>query len=196
MSRTTLLIVVAFVLKLNCFGATFCAVRILATDRSGDPAPASAELVDSAGHLVKSVAARDGELDFCDFGFGEHTINVSTGTCGAITIHQVRLIFGRPQVYRVYANMCRGDVFLVGCSTYLRVVGADGGGLSGVSVTSDPPGLHLKADEYGRVLLIVDYRDSRTSILSKPGYMGATIRIDCSTPAYKEQGVVLKSSEK
>jgi len=190
MLRNTFLVLI-FASNFNCFCASFCAVRVLVTDHEGKPAAALVRLVDSGGKVVKQVIAERGEAEFCDFGFGDHSIDVGASTCAHIIIPHVRVVFGRTLTFRVYRNTCRGDVSLIGCTTYFRIIDPGGRGLSGVSVSSDPPGVNSEDDDYGRVQINIDDNESRLLLFSKPGYVLTRVDFNCLRPAYAEQSVTL-----
>lgn len=188
---TTKFAVLILASGINCFCAPFCAVRVLVTDAAGRPASALVRLLDNAGRVVKEVVAENGTAAFCDFGFGNHSIEVGPSTCSHIIIPNVRVVFGRTLIFRVYRNVCGGDVTLLGCLAYFRVADIYGSNLAGVSLTSEPPGIGLQTDEYGRAQASIDRGDSRTLIFAKRGYTETRLSYECAKPAYMERAVIL-----
>jgi len=176
----------------HALGAGFCAVRVLVTDETGKPSPAQVRLLDNTGSVVREVIARNGSAEFCDFDFGDHTIDVGGGPCTHVLIPGVRVLFGRTQAFRVYLTGCSiMDVQLIGCSTFFRVTGPHGEALAGVSVKSDPAGVVAETDEYGRALVGIDHKESRILVFSKPGFLPIRLSLDCSRPAYGERSITL-----
>lgn len=195
--RMLLLAVVVLVSSVDSSGAGFCAVKVLVTDGAGKPATASVKLVDSRGEVVRQASSANGSVEFCDFGFGDHYIEIGASTCAHIIIPHVRVLFGRTQLFRVYNNQCTiGDVSLIGCASYFRVTAPSGEGLPRVTITSEPAGVRSETDDYGRAQINIDSGESRLLEFSKAGFVPIHIELNCPKPKYAEQSVMLKPIER
>jgi hypothetical protein len=183
--------------NLNCFGATFCAVKVFVTDLAGKPAAAGVRLLDSEGKVVTEAVSERGEASFCDFGFGDHSIEVGANTYAHTIIPNVRVLFGRTLKYWVYLNEGgQGDVIPIGCTTYYRIASPQGERLPGASVTSEPPGIQVRADDYGRALVNLATHETFVLVFSKPGYAPARLDVDCTRPDFLERSITLSPDEK
>ena len=103
----------------------FCAVTVAVTDEQGRFANSvPVELHDPEGKTVKRFDQGGGEVKFCDFGFGEHSILVGNDVPGSIVIRRVSLVYGVEQRFHVIAPN-RIERFSLSkealCTVYLRV---------------------------------------------------------------------------
>lgn len=179
-----------------CLGADFCAVKVFVTDVTGAPAVTLVRLSGSNGVVIDRVTSRKGEAEFCDFGFGSHSIDVAPNSYGHVIIPDVRLVFGTTFIYKVYLNFGGiGDQIPVACATYFRIASPHGDRLSGTTVRTEPAGIDLRADDFGRVLVQVDTYDSGVLEFSHPGYRPARIEYECLKPGYWERSVTLQPVE-
>ena len=181
---------------LSCLGASFCAVRVYVTDLAGKPRIATVRLVDGAGKIVEQAISDHGEVDFCDFGFGDHSIEVAPGTFGHVVIPHVRVVFGMTLRYQVCLNTGGlGDIVLDGCTTYFRITSRDGKRLPDVLLSSEPPTVHSESDGFGRALVHLEMHAAGVIEFSKPGYIPVRVGFDCAKPAYLEESVALAPVE-
>jgi len=107
-----------------------CAVTISVAAETSQPVSAPAELIDSVERIVSSTRIVNGIAEFCDFGFGEHTIHIGGDSCGSITLHHVHLVSGVAQKFRVVLDNClngaEGGRYPPSCLVYLRVASESG----------------------------------------------------------------------
>ena len=164
----------------------FCAVR-LRVDLAGGGAitSASAELRDATGKAVQMQAVKDGRAEFCDFGFGPHSIRVRLDSteCAVVTIEGIRIAYGRTQTLNVILNPCArgGDAILFGdgCSAFFRVRDKAGAPVPDASIYEGGVRQHETSDIYGRVLLSVPTLATEVEV-RKDGYLAARALVECS----------------
>jgi hypothetical protein len=173
-------------------GADFCAVRVLVSGDGGIPTPGLVELRDDHGVTVQSSTAPKGVAEFCDFGFGPHSIAVGGSTCGAVVLPHIELRFGVTQTFRVYLNRCGGDSLPRGCSIYFRIGDGDHHPLAGVSIASNSiGGERTTADSHGRALVWVPSGTSESYSFSKVGYGTANFDYSCVKAGYFQRAIAM-----
>lgn len=178
-------------LPFGMYAKDLCAVRVLI---EGLPA-ASVELVDASGKTVAQTAPINGVAEFCDFGFGEHSIVVGGDACGSVVIRKVRLYKGGTQEFHVVLQGCAGtggSVFPPSCLTYFRVSSSTGEKLPAVTVTVPNDDRVFKGDGYGRVWLGMLNGASQTFTFSATGHRSSSITFHCENYQNIEHSVVLE----
>src|SRR5580704_1285030 len=73
----------------------FCAANVFVTDTSRNPVQTTVRLIDPGGKVIEShTTSVDGSAEFCDFGFGDHTIQIGEA-CGFVSITDVRVHYSQ-----------------------------------------------------------------------------------------------------
>lgn len=191
------MVIVRLLLCIVCFtclaGASdFCAVRIQVSDKEGRPVDVPVELIDPSGKTVARTHSWQGDAEFCDFGFGEHSILVGGDACNSVLIQKVRLHYPEPQVFKVVLTFCPGQHFMGNvCRVYFRVV--DEAGDPAVAVAVQVQGvLRSRTDRYGRALTLIRLERIETVTFSYEPYETKAIEVSCAARAPIERLVVLK----
>jgi len=134
-------------------------------------------------------------VQFCDFGFGEHSLRIGRADCGLTTIHNIRLKYGEAQTYTVVRNECpiMGDGLPLGnfCSAYLRISSEMGQQLGGAWAVMVGERNKQPADPYGRIILRLQPGLGTDVRISAPGYSEKTIHVACKTFEMIENAVQL-----
>jgi hypothetical protein len=175
----------------------FCAMEVSVTFQDGSPVPsADVRLIDTRGGLVEQKEVIAGKVEFCDFGFGRHSILINGDKCGGVMIKNVRVVYGTLQKFKAVLNTCAGDGDVVsahGCLVFIRAKSDSGQPLDGVTISSKS--VTRTTDSYGRVLTGVRSGEVDTFMVSKPGYQRTSLRVDCTTQVYEpiERTIVLKT---
>ena len=157
----------------------FCALRGTVEYFNGTPAESvPVKLLDHSRKLVSQTTTAGGTFEFCDFGFGEHSIEVGEG-CGTTLITGVRLVYDQTQRFRVVFNFCLGEhVSGTGCRMYIRVVDGKRQPIGGVRIPmswrSD-----IVSDVYGRMAIGVSMGRSASITLQKEGYKTHVVETRC-----------------
>lgn len=164
----------------------FCAVTLSVRLSDGQPVPsASARLIDPSGETVQRKRVINGRAEFCDFGFGPHSILVRAGSdCGSVLLRGVRLAYGFAQTFGVILNTCgyEGNASGNACFTYLRVASPDGKPLAGVEIKETGVTSPIVAtDRYGRASVSVHAGAQAEFTLLKPGYKTDVLHLGCPT---------------
>jgi hypothetical protein len=187
--------------------ADFCAAKVFVVDGSGKPVQTSARLIDPSGKVVESHATSDGSAEFCDFGFGDHTIRI--GDDCVVTITDVRVHYGQQHNYSAIYNCPRrpGDSsiisgllldgdgwvqlmlaedggFVKACSVYLRISSEDGTKLAEAEVTGGTTYPNpIVADRFGRMFFAIPRNSTQRIAISALGYSGESIDVTCEERA-------------
>ena len=176
--------------------AEFCAVQLSVTYPDNQPIVLGrAELLDSTGRIISAGDVRSGHGEFCDFGFGEHSIRVSSDLTLPVVIHGVRLHYGNTQTLRVVLNQNpdhKGDVAPSSgnaCSAYARITSVDGKSLSGVKVTY--AGFTSVSDSFGRVVFLIPLNKFASFRFAKAGMQDRELTLSCSEPSERFERVVI-----
>ncbi len=176
----------------------FCAVKLIVTTHNGMPvADTSAEIRDESGQVVGRTRVVNGKAEFCDFGFGPHSILVGGSQCAAVELKDVRLRFGLPQTFQVILNLCM-DYGTQGnaCFYYFRVSSENGEPLSSVNVSNQKISKYSVTDRYGRVQAAVGIGQKDVFQFTKQGYQPERFSMSCdSLKETEEKAIVLKKIE-
>ena len=160
----------------------FCAVRVTIFEPDGEPVSPPVTLTDAGGKVVQSFSAVNGQAEFCDFGFGEHTIHIGGDECGSVTLPHISFVFGVPQEFEVVLNPCfRGgdEGRRAACVVYFRVSSADGKKLGAASAAEGSRVAH--ADRYGRIFAAAPNGGSQDYRISAPGFVEKTVHVACKS---------------
>jgi hypothetical protein len=172
-----------------------CGVKLMVTTAEGRPIPvAPAELRDESGRVVAQTQIKNGKAEFCDFGFGLHSILVGGGHCAAVELKNVRLRFGLLQTFQVVLNLCMnyGDQGNA-CFAYFRVSSESGEPLSSVNVSSQTISDYSVTDRYGRVQTAVGIGKKDVFQFTKQGYRPERFSMSCdSFKGTEEKSIILK----
>lgn len=178
-------------------GSSFCALVVEVESSSGGTMQdGEAELADARGVVRARAQIRDGEVQFCDFGFGSHSLTLRQGASMTVTLSGIRLHYGETQRLRVIMNRGSGtgDMMSVGnaCRAYLRVSDSRSGNpVAGVRADkSTPP---IVSDKFGRLLVLVPWGQRTEFSLVGDGYQRKSFTLGCSRVGEViEKGVVLR----
>lgn len=161
-----------------------CAVQIRISDSDGNvPTHATARLVDPSGKVIATQAAHGGAVEFCDFGFGPHSIIVAVAPCFEATMRGVVNHWHRKQVFDVVVLECDiRDGFQEGCFVYVRVLSKDQKPIQGAAVRLRDSITVLKTDEFGRAMTGLPQGGKDAVMIS---YGGSVISrpVRCGQPA-------------
>ena len=172
-----------FLFALPIVAADFCAVKVSVVDQAAKPVATAIQLIDPSGRVVERVYARTGEAEFCDFGFGPHSIRVGDERCGGVTLDRIGLRRGQTQRFNVILQDCTiaidGGRCPLSCEIYLRVSSDNGEKLkeSEVSIEGNPLIIHV--DSYGRIWLSILKGSSENLRITAPGYQEKTLHLFC-----------------
>jgi hypothetical protein len=109
--RGLILVAILGLPKSTALGQTapFCALRISVQAQDGSPVHAAlVDLIDPSQKVVQSRKVSNGWVEFCDFGFGYHSIRVRSDqpledVCETM-VRDVKVIYGRSQRMNVILN--------------------------------------------------------------------------------------------
>lgn len=191
---------IAFCVPTAAVAEEFCAVTVLVVDNAETPLRVPLRLTGPDGKIVAVASTdKDGRASFCDFGFGDHSIEVYPDALNSVMIRRVRLAYLSHQDFKViltvpkYGGERAGDA----CLAYFRVASASGHAGSGVLVQIAGQLPDVKTDTYGRALRLIDSSAQDTAVtFSGPRYETQTIHISCAGRFQVEQLVVMKLKEK
>lgn len=162
----------------------FCAVELsVSLARGGGADGAEAELVDQLGNVRERRHVSRGRAEFCDFGFGPHSITVRHYGNTTVTLSGIRLVYGETQRFHVVLNASPqiGDVLTLGtaCTAYLRVVDQDNRKPIGGAKASDSA-RNPASDEFGRLRILVPLLRFTTFTLRRDGYVPRAVVLGCA----------------
>jgi hypothetical protein len=183
------------VLVLPGLGKDFCAVRVRVIGPSGTTISVPVQLIGPNGQVTQTAMSTNGEVEFCDLGFGEHTIHVGDDSCGSVTIHRVRLVFGISQRFDAVLNYCLtgADALMIppSCLAYFRVSSEGSKKLSSATAVIRGNPRTFEADSYGRLFLTVPNGTAGDFTISAPGYADKTVQVSCRSYETIENAVQL-----
>jgi hypothetical protein len=181
---------------------TFCALKLFVESEDGlRIRNALAELLDPSGKIIQSREVIEGHAEFCDFGFGYHSILVrgtSDDACDTM-VKNVKVIYGQSQQIKVILNGCLGyrvgDISN-GCFVYLRVSSETGEQLQGTKVLCDDR-LQLFTDEYGRAQVGIHLFSGLELTFSRNGFETQNVHVECPyVPVNKEISIKMHPLKK
>ena len=189
---TTLLFATCLAASVAAAG-DLCGVTVRVADETGIPLSVPVRLFGPDEKLVIATESnRDGIAQFCDFGFGLHSILVGDDNCNSVMIRRVRFPFPEQYEFRVVLSRCanRGGYIGNACEAYIRVVLETGEPASGVEVAAS--GSSVKTDRYGRASLLVHMGKQLQLTLWGPEYETTGVPIDCGDRWRIEKQVLVK----
>jgi hypothetical protein len=153
---------------------SFCALQVLVINGDGTPVrSATVDLLDPLGKVVQTQEAKSGHAEFCDFGFGYHSIRVrgTTDSCET-AVRNIKVIYSKSQKISVVSNSCSYDAAAAASgsySYYLRVSTAESEKLQGVRIEQKdhPPQF---TDEFGRAQVVAPLSSVLELTLSREGF--------------------------
>jgi hypothetical protein len=167
-----------------------CALIVFVVEEGKPVNGSNVDLLDSTGKVVQSKKSINGKADFCDFGFGLHSVRIWNDYPGEYcqTIAKgFTFIQQFSQHVTIVTNRCLGDVGqVVGgnsttCDAFLRISSPDGTKLPGVSIKSNQKQFGPQtSDQYGRAHYFIDIHSKGELTLSKEGYETKTVPVECS----------------
>ena len=173
----------------------FCALTLSVALADGSPvSSAKTELLDPNGTIVQRALIRGGYAEFCDFGFGDHSIRVYDEQHLPVTVTGIRLRYGHEQAIKVVLNspvdvgsdMAIGNV----CRAYARVTSIDGKPIASARAVVKAETYH--ADAFGRILLLVPLKQFASFRFEALGFDTRDVVFSCSGPEERiERSVIL-----
>ena len=165
--------------------AEFCGVRLSVTLPDHSPVIlASADLIDARGMIVQTAQVRDGEAEFCDFGFGHYSIRVYNDSSLPVVLSGIRLKYGRTQTLLVMLNPIDGVGTGVGsgnaCRAYIRVFSRNMSPITGARVSLGSA--RYTSDSFGRVLVLIPLRRFVSVRFEKSAFQPREISLGCADP--------------
>jgi len=193
MTRISALLCVICLAVSPVAAADLCGVKVRVASDTGMPLSVPAQLFGPNGKLVRATeSGRDGVAEFCDFGFGQHSILVGDDSCNSVMIRKVHFPFPEQYEFRIVLTPCagRGAYFGNSCEAYVRAVTESGEPASGVEMAASGPS--VRADKYGRasVPLRLDKQEQLT--LWGPEYETTGVPIECGDRWRIEKQVLVK----
>lgn len=161
--------------------STFCAVSVTILNASGKQMlTGSAKLISPSGEAIDDQKVESGVVRFCDFGPGDHSIQIESGSCQTTTIGRVRMLYRFPQALTAIVNCIggTGDGSGNACYTFVRVRTSDQHALRDVIIESDKQ--TRVTDEYGRTDVSVPRGKTQTFHVQKVGFVPRTLVLACS----------------
>ena len=176
-----------------------CALRVSVLREDGTYVrTANVDLLDPSGKIIQSKKADGGRAEFCDFGFGYHSIVVrTTGHSCETTVKNIKVVPDVSQQIKVIFNICSygGIHYPTNRSfVYFRVTSSDGEELQGVRIEGGDWSPQI-TDGYGRSLVEVPPGSTELT-LSKDGFESQKVKIEA--PDYyseKEIAVQMRPSK-
>jgi hypothetical protein len=185
----------AILFALPLSGSEFCAVKVRVIDPVGELVSVPVDLVGSDGRVIESTRTVNGEAEFCDFGFGEHTIRVAEGQCGFVTLNRIRLVYAIAQRFDVILNPCFIGAetmrYPPSCLVYIRVSSDNGKKLINAEAVVQGNKRTYHTDIYGRLFLAAPNGASTVFEIRAAGYIDKTVPISCQSYETVEKSVQL-----
>lgn len=175
----------------------FCAVQleVVESDDNEPVVSAVAELIGPAGRVIQTQKVVNGHAQFCDFGFGDHSILVrdENSDCASTEIRKIHVIYGFTQKFKVAMNSCVGEADMPGtaCGTYIRVIAPNGKALKAVNIKYDKTEASEFTDTYGRAKVGVLEGRSQSFTFTKPGYKSQKLVLRCDPPLQGKEEVLV-----
>ena len=175
---------------------SFCALQVFVYAADFTPVlTATVELLDSSGNVTQKKEAVGGQADFCDFGFGYHSIRVEGGINNSCEtrVNNIKASYGLPQKINVVFNSCPYSASGGGnaCFNYIRVSSPKGEKLRGVEIEGGE-NAPVITDEFGRAGIFVP-EGSRTVLkLIKEGFITKKVVLDCHRAARDEKSIKMR----
>ena len=175
--------------------AEFCAITLDVRMADGTPSRyAHVALINPEGKVVWQTLSRQPEVRICDFGFGTHSLRVSSYGYFPVTFADLRLILGMPLHLKAVLNQePYGDPMHSGCWVYLRVRSEDD---KPVPYATFVPSLYdlqeARVDGYGRYQTL--FWGTREITFSAPGFLSSKTTLECKDGEAVEQLVLMKKA--
>ena len=191
-----ILLALVCVFPVRLLANDFCAVTVNIVNHAGQPAAARIRLVDPQGKIVRDFRA-DGHAELCDFGFGEHTIEIGNPNCQFITLHRIRLIYNVPRYFTVVWDGCMSGIEAMtlppSCIAYFRVSAMSGRPFG--STGFDEEWFQTRCRRCLRSYFYGDPECGHTEdiTISAPGYTPKTLHVACRRYEIIEEGVERRS---
>ncbi len=169
-------------------------VQVITADGLRYPSPMPVTLLDTSGRTIERRSTVAGTVEFCDFGFGDHTVLVGDDQqCGSLYIRHIRFFLGQPpEKFKVVAPVCKGGATGgINCGVYLRISNSDGEKVPGAELWLHGALLH-KADNFGRILLAMRNGQTEKYSVVAPNHASAEVSLTCRRNDQIEREVVLK----
>jgi len=198
MSRITLLPLI-LLSALAASAADLCALKLLVTNDQGTPVSVPVDLLDSKGApIAHTNTDQEGEAEFCDLKFGNHSLVVGGHECNSVIVRNVRYVHPDARTMKVVLNFCTESPSYEGsvCRFYFRIESEQGDPLPHVEMRPSDEGRSWTADSYGRILKLLPYTKTATITFSAPGYETQAVPVKCDNRSYHEQLVKLKRQAK
>lgn len=153
----------------------------MTTPQGAPVSSARVQLLDEDGRVVETRSYTGRPLEFCDFGFGPHSISIDqqvfdAGTCFPVTVSNVRVLRDTPIVLRVVVNPCQGYREWSSCWTYLRIR-SQGYALPGAQISLGKAS--MRADAFGRAWIPVSSDRPMQLTISHDGYKPQIVDLSC-----------------
>jgi hypothetical protein len=200
-----LIIIVIFEFVIPLVGAqedTFCALHVSILQADEVPVRAAlVELINPSGKVVQSRNTENGSADFCDFGFGYHSIRVRSdlplrNACET-TVGNVKLIYGYSQNIKITLNRCLygGSTIGNGCLVYLRVSSSNGEPIQKARIHQTNLPI-LLTDIYGRARIGMGLGSAEELIIEKQEFVTQKLSVECAyAPVEKEITIEMQQSK-
>jgi hypothetical protein len=143
--------------------------------------PVVAQILDDQGRQLQSTQVAGGHGVICDLGFGTHSIRVERDGYLPVTLSGVRAIFGLTQHLALIMNPIadRGSQGGGGnaCRVYFRIRTVDDHPVPEADVLLNAH--HFRADEYGRVLVLLRLRQFESVRIEHTGFRPEVLSLGC-----------------
>lgn len=175
--------------------ADFCAVKLRVVSSDGkEPLHSQIPiyLLDAKGDAVSQTSLDQGYAEFCDFGFGLHSILIGKrDDCGSVEIKNIRYQWLQPQMFVAIVNRCvgQGEGWIDGCFVYFRVV--DSGGKIIPHPTAVRADQVSKGSKYGFIPTGLPRGASGSFEISAKGFQSKTVDLNCDKSGEIERTVTL-----
>lgn len=158
----------------------FCALTLEVSGIHGEVIRGvTAALKNETGNIVQQQLVEGRFVQFCDFGFGRHSLVLQNGC--SMEIHDVYIKFGIEQKLKAIVNPCRGpsggDVLGNACFTFVRIASDNGEPIPGARLASSKQ--QRTADSYGRARVVVAEGDEQAFTVSKNGFETVSFKSGC-----------------
>jgi len=169
-----------------------CAVRVSVRSQNSTPiSDVPVELLDESGKLVDLKRSSGGVVEFCDFGFGRHSIRVGRESCGAVVLEDIWMDPLRTQEFYVIPRACVEVSSSPGCLAYFRVSSSQDGLLTTASLAGSGLKMPVRSDRYGRIVVGIAPGTTPTFSLRAPDHQEQSLTLECKDSERLQQTVVL-----
>jgi hypothetical protein len=182
----------------SCSAQEFCAVKVRALN-SDDWQPLRWKLpvllLNNEGDVVARTTLTQGKAQFCDFGFGTHSILIGDERdCGSVEIKNIRFRWQQPQIFTAIIERCpsEGDGGMSGCLIYFRVKDPSGRSIPYPTARRDHE--LVRGTKQGLIPTGLLSGVTGKFIIEASGFVSEAVTLDCTDVRTIEHSIILKQA--